>query len=123
MLAQVMKCAAAGSVLSSSAIKLNVDGFRSEEPPHPSIQPHTSVHVTLHDAGLGLSVESASSYLAGRASHLICSSDRRAEQGGKAIFYNSSSGLSDGAPDGEEKFSSLRSCNLCLLSPTKRTTV
>ncbi len=35
-----------------------------------------------------------------RASHLICSSDRRAMQGGKAIFYNSSSGLSDGAPGG-----------------------
>ncbi|RXN26658.1 hypothetical protein ROHU_005712 [Labeo rohita] len=52
-----------------------------------------------------------------RASHLICSSDRRAVQGGKAIFYNSSSGLSDGALAGEEalafcllqKFSSLRS--------------
>lgn len=65
MLAQVMKCGIAGSVLSSSAIRLNVDGFRSEEAPHPSIQPHTSVHVTLHDGGLGLSVESASSYLAG----------------------------------------------------------
>lgn len=37
-----------------------------------------------------------------RASHLICSSDHRARQGGRAIFYNSSSGLSDGAPFGEE---------------------
>lgn len=62
---QVMKCSAAGSVLSSSAIRPNVDGFRSEEPPHLSIQPHTSVHVTLHDGELGFSVESASSYLAG----------------------------------------------------------
>jgi len=36
------------------------------------------------------------------ASHLICSSDHRAGQGRRAIFYNSSSGLSDGAPVGEE---------------------
>lgn len=65
MLAQVMKCSAAGSIHSSGAIRPNVDGFRTEVPPHPSVQLHTSVHVTLHDGELGFSVKSASSYLAG----------------------------------------------------------